>query len=491
MKTYISKLASVFMVLALLFVACEDEDTIVITEPAAVFQLDLPGSAIFLNFAIPDNPALGVTWTDDITGSTSYDVEMSLDQEFTSITILGTSSTNSFAMSVSDLNTVIANANPSTINELPIYIRVNGSGTYTNVAEYSITAFPEEDPTITEPMAGEAFVLSFDTEDEVAFMIVWDDLGYSEVGNTEYTVELALSGTDFVEPQLLGNVSTNSFEITQGDLNTILFSNMGLEAETAHDLDLRVTAVSTIEDTSIERVTELVTVSITPYPFFPYLYLVGDATTPGWNNNNNNTAVFRSQDTPNSYYYTGYFTPGGFKMLERLGEWHPQWGDRNNSGTLGVSNPDSSNEAGTFNVSTAGYYTFTATSLEEGEAYTFEPFDASNAPTYTTMGLIGDATPNGWDENNDTNFTQDPNNPHLWYINGVTLTNGGSFLIRANDVWPGNDGAAVWRYTGSEELYGTANLDNSGGDNFPFNGPTGSYDLWFNDLDGSYVIIPN
>ena len=489
MKIYISKLTSVFMVLALLFVACEDEDTLVITEPAAGFQLDLPGSAIFLNFAIPDNPALGVTWTDDITGSTSYDVEMSLDQEFTSITTLGTSSTNSFAMSVSDLNTVIANANPSTINELPIYIRVNGSGTYTNIVEYSITAFPVEDPTITEPMAGDAFVLSLDTEDEVALTIVWDDLGYSEVGNTEYTVELALSGTNFAEPQLLGSVSTNSFEITHGDLNTILFSNMGLEAETAHDLDLRVTAVSTIEDTSIERVTELVTVSITPYPFFPYLYLVGDATTPGWSNNNNNTAVFRSQDTPNSYYFTGYFNAGAFKILEVLGQWQPQWGT-NDGSTLAV-NPGGGSDPGTFNVSAAGYYTFTASLLEAGESYTFTPFNASGATTYTTMGLIGDATPNGWDENNDTNFTQDPNNLHLWYINGVTLTNGGSFLIRANDVWPGNPGAAVWRYTGSEELYGQANLDNDGGDNFPFNGPTGSYDVWFNDLDGSYVIIPN
>ena len=101
------------------------------------------------------------------------------------------------------------------------------------------------------------------------------------------------------------------------------------------------------------------------------------------------------------------------------------------------------------------------------------------------MAIIGDATPNGWDGDNDTNFTQDTNNTHLWYINGVTLTNGGFILIRANDDW-----TDVWRYSGSTELYGKANLS-GGGDNIPFNAETGSYDFWFNDLDGSYNIIPN
>ena len=87
---------------------------------------------------------------------------------------------------------------------------------------------------------------------------------------------------------------------------------------------------------------------------------------------------------------------------------------------------------------------------------------------------------------NEKDLTQDPNNPHLWYANGVTFTNGEEFLIRPNDDW----GNGLWRYTGSDELFGQGRFD-TGGDNFPFNAPTGSYDVWFNDLDGSYVIIPN
>ena len=100
------------------------------------------------------------------------------------------------------------------------------------------------------------------------------------------------------------------------------------------------------------------------------------------------------------------------------------------------------------------------------------------------MGIIGSAV-GGWNDSDEVNFTQDPSNPHLWYALGVNFTSGNEFLIRANDAW-----SSVWRYNGSSQnLYGTAVLA-GGGNNFPFNGTSGSYDVWFNDLDGSYILLP-
>ena len=99
------------------------------------------------------------------------------------------------------------------------------------------------------------------------------------------------------------------------------------------------------------------------------------------------------------------------------------------------------------------------------------------------MGIIGQAI-GGWGASDEINFTQDANNPHLWYALGVTFTSGNEFLIRANDAWN-----SVWRYNGSQQLYGTSILASSG-NNFPFNGATGSYNVWFNDLDGRYILIP-
>ena len=90
----------------------------------------------------------------------------------------------------------------------------------------------------------------------------------------------------------------------------------------------------------------------------------------------------------------------------------------------------------------------------------------------------------GWTDSDEINFTQDANNPHLWYSLGVNFTSGNEFLIRANDAW-----SSVWRYNGSQQLYGTSILA-GGGNNFPFNGTTGNYDVWFNDLDGSYILLP-
>ena len=70
MKLYLKKLSFVFLALTLLFGACDDDESITITSPEAAFVLQQPGiSNIFLNFGLPTNPALNVTWKDDLTGS--------------------------------------------------------------------------------------------------------------------------------------------------------------------------------------------------------------------------------------------------------------------------------------------------------------------------------------------------------------------------------------------------------------------------------------
>jgi hypothetical protein len=211
---------------------------------------------------------------------------------------------------------------------------------------------------------------------------------------------------------------------------------------------------------------------------FPNLFFVGSATTPGWSNNNNNNPVFRDQNVPNRYVYTGYFGAGAFKLLQVLGQWQPQWGTAAGAGSLAV-NPGGGNDPGTFDVATAGYYTYTFTTVGQGGSYTVAPFDASTSTTYSTMGIIGAATANGW--GSDTFMTQDPNNPHLWNIRNVALT-AGQFKFRANSNWGTN-----WGDNGSTQNYGTALF------NAPNNisiATAGTYNIWFNDLDRSYIIIP-
>jgi hypothetical protein len=49
---------------------------------------------------------------------------------------------------------------------------------------------------------------------------------------------------------------------------------------------------------------------------------------------------FRDPVNVNKFYFTGYFSVGAFKVLEKLGEWHPQWGL--NGTVVAASNPDGS-----------------------------------------------------------------------------------------------------------------------------------------------------
>lgn len=487
MKLYLKRFSFLILSLTLLLGACETEETLIITSPDAVFELEQPGiSSIYLNYGVPANTAFTLVWKDDITGSSSYSVEMSTDEAFTNPVTLGTSTTNSFSMSVDDFNTAINNAGVTSFVDLAIYMRINAGGTFTNDVLFLVTTYPTEPAVMSAPSNGDSFVLALANAGDVAMTVTWTDVVLqSSLGvSVDYTVEAALAGSNFTTPSSLGmTTDMTSLSVNHGDLNEIALG-AGIPADTAGDLDIRVVAtITNANNATLMRYSETTTVSVTTYNVtFPYVYLVGDATTPGWNPNNNNTPIFRSQTTPNTYHFTGYFNAGAFKLLEVIGQWQPQWGT--NDGTTLAVNPGGGSDPGTFNVSTAGYYTYTFSPLSAGSTFTVSSYDASSAPTYGTMGIIGQAI-GGWGDADEINFTQDPNNPHLWYALGVAFTNGEEFLIRANDQW--ND---VWRYTGSSELYGDALLAGSG-NNFPFNAPTGNYDVWFNDLDGSYVIIPN
>ncbi len=483
MKHNIFKISGLLLGLLLVFTACETEESFDITSPDPAFVLQEPGiSNIFLNFGVSDNAAFTISWNDEITGSTSYDIEMSLEETFANSSILGSSDTNSFTISVDDLNTVMNSTYGSSFDGITLYVRVNGSGTFSNSILFSVLTYPADAPVITNPLESDSYVLSLGSLDDVIMTVEWTDaaLAYGEVIN--YTVEATLAGTDFATPVTVGATENALITATHSELNAVAIG-VGLTPEIAGDVDMRVIArITNTGGNVLERISETVTVSITPYAAsFPNLYLVGDATTPGWSPDNNNTPLFRNQDVPNAYVYTGYFNAGAFKLLEVIGQWQPQWGT-NDGSTLAV-NPGGGSDPGTFNVATAGYYTYNFTTVGESGSFTVTPYDASGAPTYTTMGIIGQAI-GGWGDGDEINFTQDANDPHIWYSLAVNFTNGEEFLIRANDMW--ND---VWRYTGSEELYGTAFLGS--GNNFPFTEPTGSYDVWFNDLDGGYVIIPN
>ena len=481
MKTYINKISSLLLLsLVVFFAACEDEQSLEITSPNATFELQEPAiNSVFLNFGTPQNAAFTVSWKDGVTGSSTYDVEMSLNPEFTGAVNLGTVNVRNFTISVDELNTAIYDAGVTTFKDIAIYLRVKTAAAITNSVLFFVTTYAVDPAQFVSPAANDSYVLMLSMASQTAITVTWTDsfLG-ADLGDVNYTVEAAVAGTAFASPVVVGTLSNGTtINLNHADFNAVALG-AGLAPDVAADLDLRIVAKTTnANDNVLTRISETLTISVTPYNVaFPNLYLVGDATTPNWNNNNNNTVIFRNQNVPNNYIYTGYFNVGAFKLLEVKGQWAPQWGT-NDGSTLAVNNGGGS-DPGTFNVTTAGYYTYNFTTVGETGSFTVTPYNASAATTYTAMGIIGDATPNGW--GSDTFMTQDPNNPHLWFINGVTLVPN-QMKFRANGAW-----ADSWGASGSDTLYGNSQYNSSV--NIPIT-DGGIYDIWFNDLDGRYVII--
>jgi len=335
-------------------------------------------------------------------------------------------------------------------------------------------------PTLIAPQGG-AYVLNIESADNLAERFIWTSANYGQNVAVNYEVQLDVAdGTDeFQEPRTLGSViGANQLAVSVVTLNT---AAIALGGEPLVEGEYLVRVKASVNNTFEAIYSESVSITITPYQAFvplQNLYIVGDATEFGFENNVGNAPLFRDPTNQYKFYYTGYFTANNIKILSARGSWHPQYGSAGD-GILGVSNADGTNEPGSIAVPSAGYYELTIDIAEN--TYSLVPFaDGDTMPIYTSVGITGSATPDGWPDNGvqDVNMEANTANPHIWKISNIALSvNEAKF--RANDSWDQNWG-------GTTAVSGTASL---GGSNIPVT-VEGNYEVWFNDLDGRYIFIP-
>lgn len=137
----------------------------------------------------------------------------------------------------------------------------------------------------------------------------------------------------------------------------------------------------------------------------PVLYMAGDAN--GWNQ----IDVLNGDD---GVHFTGYMylNQNGFKFCTQ-----PNW-----DGTNYGADFDTAPDAGNIVIAEeAGFYQVDVDL--SAKTYTLTPF---------TIGIIGNATPKGWD--GDTNMTYNPEE-RCWELKGVTLSDGEMKFRHTND-WP-------------------------------------------------------
>lgn len=331
-----------------------------------------------------------------------------------------------------------------------------------------------------------SYVLTEATLENPAERFVWNTVEVDVPTNITYELQ-GSTDPDFESFDILGSTTGNNVAVTvdqlmnlaedagldndptteapnTGQLYFRVVASVGTGGELAHMSEVQALTVILPEATGEEEET------------FRNLFLVGNATAAGWDPKNNPTPMFRDPANPDIYHFVGKFVAGEFKLVETTA-WQPQWGL--SDGVL-TSSEILGSDPGAFPVDAEGYYTLMINVDEM--TYTWEPYDASSAATYETIGFLGSATAglhetgaDGW--GSDVDLTQSSFNPHIWYANSVALGDG-ELKFRAADAWDVNWGADT-------PLSGMATMN---GPNIPVT--EGLYNIWFNDLTGRYILIP-
>jgi len=336
MKTYINKLS--FLLILLVFSACEQEDHLTIISPEPVFTLEAPGiSNVFLNYGLADNPAFTIVWKDNLSGGTNYDVEMSTDIEFTTPVAVGNTATSSFSMTVSEFNTAIKNAGVNTFKDIAIYLRVKSGSHTSNPILLLVTAYPTSPPVITDPIAGASFTLLVSAQDDTAMTVNWTDgVLESTLGVTvNYSIEIAEDATSFAAPIAIKNSdNVDNLSVTHKEFNNAVLS-ANLVPDVTKNIDMRVKATMTnTAGDVLERISDVISISVTAFGIDvpDNLFMVGSH-----NNWNNADASQQFKHDGNGVFtkVQVFAANSEFKLLPTSGSWDGDWGeDKTNPGKI-------------------------------------------------------------------------------------------------------------------------------------------------------------
>lgn len=329
-------------------------------------------------------------------------------------------------------------------------------------------------PELTAPATGQNYILDVDKAGEEVAKFTWSAAEYSTAVSVRYTLLIDKKGGDFTNAKTLATTTNGIKEasVLARELNQAAI-DLGGQPEVAAMYDVKIS--SNVSGGFVQVSKGMITITVTPYtgkvPYnFVDWYLVGDATVSGWDNNKGNQILFRSGTNANEYIFTGFFKKGYFKAIKNLGNWTPMYGG--SGGDLVYRGTESDPDPASFEIPADGYYKFKMD--VEKLKYSLVAYDASAAVDYPTVGIIGSATSKGWDAS--TAMVKSTFNGHIWSL-GVTSLNDGEMKFRANDAWDVSWGGKT-PFSGG----GT-------GDNIPVS--KSKYVIYFNDLDGSYLMIPN
>jgi hypothetical protein len=300
-------------------------------------------------------------------------------------------------------------------------------------------------PELISPVDGSTYVLNPDNATAEVTTLVWNHADYSQQTEVNYNVEVALADTDFAIIISGGSTNNRFLTWTTEALNAVAIQ-AGLTPFTQAELDVRIKASLGSNDDLVSY-SNVITLKVTPFTTeSPQLSVPGNH--QGWNPG---SAPRIAASSFGQTDFEGYvWLDGEFKFVAAdangVFDWNagPDYGDNGDFSGILVETGESNCTAA------AGYYRVQANTA----ALTYNT-------TAVSWGIIGAATPTGWDA--DVDFTYNPDTKKL-EIASISLVPG-PFKFRGNNAWSnGFD-------------FGTVDADGyllEGGD-LTFDGPAGDY----------------
>ncbi len=272
-------------------------------------------------------------------------------------------------------------------------------------------------PQLTAPADGSKYVLEEANAANQFASFTWTAADFGFQAAITYTLEIDKAGNNFANAITLGVTNTLGFEtVTVEKVNSIMLAKE-IPGGVATEMEVRVKAkVSNDVD---ELISPAILLTVTAYEAvvdYPKLQVPGNY--QGWDPANTSTVIY-SLKSDEKYEGYIYFTEAAtmYKFTKGL-SWDTNWGDDGGDGTLEPNGADIPAASG------IGMYRLNV----DLNALT-------HAALRTDWGLIGSATPGGWDSDMDMTYDE-----ATGYLTITTDLVAGEIKFRANDQWDVNFG---------------------------------------------------
>lgn len=274
----------------------------------------------------------------------------------------------------------------------------------------------------------------------VALQISWTAGTNHQTGSAiSYDLYIDTVGNNFLAGKhfAIGKTDSRVLTFTHRELNALIHQYFpSIEEEMSATLEIQMCA--TVLMTGEKQLSETVMLTVTSYKErILNLYLIGDATPNGWDNQAA-TAMTLDPDDLDHFTWSGVLNKGEMKLLTQLGDWLPCYVKDEDDENKMVFRPteDTYPDYKWYIPSRSNY------SVDVNvEALTISITDLGGEvpeEKISHLYMIGDATPGGWDWAYVTEMTQDDTNPAIFTYNGTLKAGEIKFPVEIRTDWSGD-----------------------------------------------------